>query len=430
MVDVARESAPLLGVAGVCKTLIPGSNPGAASNLRRKDLQQFLRPPKIPGVPTMCPNLRFWGRGSVYPRGARWWAKYRDPATGEVVRQPLGPTVRTRDQAERVLRRTIDRLRADLERPETVTLGQALEGFLADKAPPNRERWTWLTYTKHAAHFRRLLPCQTPMGLVSSEHIRAYRDARTKQGAKPQTVNKERVTLSTLFKWAMRQVPPLVDRNPVLAIPPLTHRRVEQVPCPPKLFAEVVAAVRADAASRPSDQAWRRTLWADVAELGPWTGWRAGEVCAIRVRDLDMKARTCELRSAWNKGGTVTAPFAAEAAPIIARRLAAVKDLGPDAHVFGDPEGGHAYDAMYRWWTKWVAKHADHRPAHLHSTRHAFTTDLDRLSESDALVQKLTRHRTARMRLHYTHRDLAEMRDALSALGRLRKRSRPPRKRE
>jgi integrase len=369
---------------------------------------------------------RFWGKGSVYPRGERWWAKYRDPTTHEVERIPLGASVRTREQAERVLARILARRSSERGREATISLAEALESFLAEKSPPVVAKWTHATYQKHLTHFLNVkngLPTASPLGLVTSDDIRRYRDAR-KKVVKPQTVNKELTTLSTFFGWAMKEEPPLTERNPTVAVGRLEYREEEQRPCPPQLFGEVLAAVRADAEARPAEQAWRPTLWADIAEAAYWTGWRAGELCVIQVAHVDMDAWTVELRSAWNKGGTTIVAIPPEIRGIVKRRMKAFEKR-PEAHVFGDPDGAHAYWKLYAWWGKWVKKHPDHQPAHLHSLRHAFTTDVDRIDgASDALKQKLTRHRTVKMLRRYTHRDLDEQRVALSHLAKLRKRSR------
>lgn len=349
----------------------------------------------------------------IYQRGKTWWVKFY--ANGKPIYRSLGVT----DEADAAV------IKAEIERQQrrgfapivhsVQTVADALKSFLKDKKLQT-ERATWRTYEKHARAIRDLFPCFKRMAEVTSQDVRDYMGRRAKSVG-PRTVNHERTTLSVLWNWAMREEPPLADRNPVLATRPLPLRAQPAKEAPAELVAAYVAALRADAARRPDPvERWLCDVTADAVEVLWWTGWRMGELCGLKLEDVNASTWTCPLRSAWNKGNRDECPIPPEVVPIFEKRLALKQ-----TYVFAAFRGGYAYSAIYKFRCKWLKEHPEHRRAKFHGLRHAMASDLKRSGVDPHTRQGLTRHATQAMLGHYTHDDLGALREAQARLAAWRK---------
>ncbi len=295
------------------------------------------------------------------------------------------------------------------------TLRDLLAKFLDDKRA-KRERGTHDTYEKHARRFMAHLPMGLRACDITADHIDAYMAKRLKDPGRPGrkvgkiTVNKERVTLSTLFRWALRRR--YVERNPVEAVDPFSVRHEEKQPCPPEVYRAFIDAVRRDVADEAIRADFReaRERMADIAEVLWETGLRAGEACRLRPEDVDAKAWTMRVRSAPNKGpATLPVPRAVRA--IFKRRLRLGRPF-----VFGLAEGQNPYRALYVVWDNWQRLHPEHRAAHFHALRHGFSTRCEAAGLDPRVTQALMRHATLKMTGRYSHRGLDVLRDALDVL--------------
>lgn len=359
----------------------------------------------------------------LYWRGKVAWIKYY--AARKPVYKSLGPispaeATRIKEEVERgIATRKVARLV-----PGLLTVEEVLRRFLADKRE-HTEKATSDTYDKHARAIRASFPCNRKIGDIDPEDVREYLRGRRKTVG-PRTVNHERTTLSILWKWAMREE--LVERNPVAATKPYPIRAAPPHAATAELVAGYVAALRAEASGYALPDAWTAELTADVLEVLWWTGWRMGETCALRVADVDTKAWTCPLRSAWNKGNREAVLIPPEVQPIIASRIEIAKARKkPSDFVFGAFLGGNPYRPIYAFRNAWIKAegHSAHRAANFHALRHGYATDLKRAGVDPHTRQILTRHATAGMLGHYTHDDPASLRAAHSLLGEVRRQ--PPR---
>lgn len=307
-------------------------------------------------------------------------------------------------------------IRAPVHLRASIPFGEVLTRFLEDKTA-KREKATAETYAKHVRRFRALLPTSLPANQITPEHIDAFLAARL-AGVKrlrlkaigKRTANKERVSLSTVFNWAVRRR--LVERNPVQAVDPFAVRTEPSEPCPEPVFRNLIAAWRREAAELPrADFRVVRHLMADVWETMWGTGLRMGEVCALRPEDVDLDAGLLTIRSAANKGPGVLPVLSARVLEILAFRV----DLGKPL-VFAGADGQSAYRALYAAWGRWLEIHAEHKPAHPHALRHAFSARCEAAGLDPRVTQALMRHRTLAMTGHYSHRGLDALRAALQRL--------------
>lgn len=350
-----------------------------------------------------------------YRRGGKWYLDWWENGARE--RHPCDAT--TEEEAERARAALELRLaRGRVVLRGAPTLKKLIEDFLADKKV-KRESATHDTYEKHAGHFARILPMALRASEVTPEHVEAYLRTRLEGYGEREdgeqlygpiskiTANKERVTLATIYNWAVRRR--IVDANPVRAVDPFSVRPRKPEACPVDVYHALVSALRAYVRSGPqSDRAASRERMADMVEVMWWTALRAGEVCKIQPEDVDARAEawTLTVRSASNKGAaTIVIPE--QVRPIFRRRLNMKR-----AFVFGLEDGSHGYRALYKSWSTWLKEHPEHRAAHFHALRHAFGRRCEEEDVDPRVTQSLMRHSTLRMTGHYSHRDLDALRDA------------------
>lgn len=325
-----------------------------------------------------------------YEHGRRW-RKMLDPGATKADAEAL---------CEEIERRLKRGLRIVI--PGDLTFAQLLEKFLDAKAS-KREPATIASYRKHGRRFEERFPVRLRLADIGPEDIDGYLKARIKHdGIGERTANKERITLATVFNWARDRG--LVDRNPVKLVDPFSARPVPAAPCPEDLYRAVVAAFRAEAAAAPrGDHKLVRLLAADLYDVIWAMGLRMGEACGLVPADVDLDAWTVTLRSASNKGPRVL-PVPAEVQGVFERRL----DL-EYPWVFASC-GEFAYWRFYKFWGRWLARHPGHAGAHPHALRHAFQRRHEKAGTPEGVIRKLMGHTTAEMHVHYSHRDVADMR--------------------
>jgi integrase len=129
--------------------------------------------------------------------------------------------------------------------------------------------------------------------------------------------------------------------------------------------------------------------WGDVVIFAACTAARIGEVSGCRVRDIDLKDWTWNVRrqTTTAPGGLVdkgtkgkrarTVPLIAELHEMVHQRIAAV-DRDPDARLFTGPRGGRISTAVLRDATYWdeVVSQLGHEHLRRHDLRHT-GPDLD-----------------------------------------------------
>jgi hypothetical protein len=212
---------------------------------------------------------------SKYLRGTTWWVSYRLNGKNEC----RSLKTKNEDVADAALRRLELRIAErtsgeKIELPETITFGEILDRFLEAKRE-TREENTWKNYEKHAVKIRELFPCSLPFVRIRPQHIREFIKTRHQDGLSDRTLNHYHTTISTIFKWARRNIEGAPEENPATAV---EKRRVRMAPpeaCPEEVYLSLIETLRSDATGRGSlDERYIRELLADFAEVLWWTGWR------------------------------------------------------------------------------------------------------------------------------------------------------------
>jgi integrase len=180
------------------------------------------------------------------------------------------------------------------------------------------------------AHFRRILNlAERPMSAITTERVDEFRAVRrTEAGKKPKskvspaTVNKDlrhvKAALRVAVKWGD------LDRMPDVEF----EREPKKLPTyiTPEDFARIYQAC--EAARFPAEcSAGPAAWWRALLMFAQMTGWRIGEILALRWADVDLDAGRAITRAADNKGkrDEVTPLH-----PIVIEHLKPIRAFHPD----------------------------------------------------------------------------------------------------
>jgi site-specific recombinase XerD len=137
----------------------------------------------------------------------------------------------------------------------------------------------------------------------SSADVRQYRQTLSDAGAKPQTINRKLAAVAAYGHWAVQKG--LLENNPAESI-----RSIESVPLAPKWLdkkqrAALVRAIENDLklARQRYPRLWLLRLRdAAIVTLMLNTGLRVGEVCALKLDDVQISERKATLQIRSGKG--------------------------------------------------------------------------------------------------------------------------------
>lgn len=167
---------------------------------------------------------------------------------------------------------------------------------------------------------------------ASSAVIAQYVDARLQQGAQSATINRELAALKRMFRLGYYSTPPMVLRLP--AFPRLQEDNTRTGFVEGSQYATLAGA---------ASELWLRAL----IEVAHTYGWRKQELLGLRVRQIDLAARTIRLDPGTTKnrdGREVTMT------PNIYALLAqCVHGKGPEGHVLTRPDGKPIRDFRKAW---------------------------------------------------------------------------------
>jgi len=266
---------------------------------------------------------------SVFKRGARWYAKYKD-ATGRWCTRPT--TSETKSDAKRLaadLERQAERQRLGLEPLSTddgSTLGDLLlwweDSYFSQTPAFARSRGT----------FHRHLVSSDLSKLsireVTSGRVEQFIQAKTRELA-PQTVNHLRGFLCRVFGAARRAGK--VGQNPILDV----KRRRTPKRLPDFLSADEVPIVLRVVAER----------WRPLFATAVYTGLRKGELLGLLKSDVNLAGRIITVRHSYardtTKGGRAEAvPIASELVPYLECAI----ERSPSKLVFPKEDGSMMSD--------------------------------------------------------------------------------------
>jgi integrase len=348
--------------------------------------------------------------GHVYrverQRGPVWYAKYRLP-DGRQVQRKIGPawSGRTRPplgsftkrQAEDWLRDTLEQARRGTL-PGLVRTGATVADAAAEylryiehdreRKPSTVRGYRWIIDAQ-------ILPTFGQMQLedVTSEHVERW---LTGMGRRASTRTKALVLLQGIFQRA-RKVYRLTS-NPASDVerPSLSRSGDIDVFSPEEVWA------LARAAASEQDGA--------IFLTAAFTGLRAGELLALRWRDVDFAGAVVRVRGSYAGGALPTpksgkvrsVPLAPEVAEALAKLSQRERFAGDDELVFPGEAGAFLDGSALRRRYKAALKRARLRPLRFHDLRHTFGTRM--IAKVDIRrVQEWMGHADIQTTMRYLH---------------------------
>ncbi len=345
------------------------------------------------------------GTGSLIERTDRaghrsWYGKFR---VGErQVKRRLGPAREpgsslglTRTQAERELRRLIEREGSRPAAVERVDLETAAERYIDHVEHVRGRKET--TVTDYRATVRlHLAPFFSGRSLdaIDPQMVEGYLAAKLRSGLARNTIKNHLTLLHGTFSHAVRKG--WAIRNPVDAADLPSAGGVE-----PDIryldHEELEALLRAV----PDDRLGRleKALYLTAA----MTGLRQGELIALRWRDVDWAAGVVRVRRSWTRGqftapksrrSVRAVPLADRLAGELERHFGASEWTGDEDLVFAHPETGGPYDPS-RLRKRFVAAvgRAGLRHVRFHDLRHTFGTRMAAAGAPLRTIQEWMGHR-------------------------------------
>jgi integrase len=276
------------------------------------------------------------GTGSIYlQKGSSvWWVKYYRNG------KPYRESTHAKDEGKAkdfLKRRLAEIITGNFcgPRAERIRVDELAEDFLRDyringrkSLPDAKARWRL-----HLEPFFGNLRAVE----VSSDLVARYVDSRQQQGAENATINRELACLKRMYHLGQRSSPPRVYRMPVF--PSLREDNIR------KGFLEDSAYAKL-ADSCP--ELWFRTL----LELGRTYGWRKGELLRMRVREVDLLAKTLRLEPGTTKNRDGREVTMTQVVYLLLSRCVAGKR--PDDFVLTRENGTPVRDFRKTWWNSCV----------------------------------------------------------------------------
>jgi integrase len=224
------------------------------------------------------------GMGSVYLRGDTWWIKYHRYG------KPFRESAHTdnRRKAERFLKFRLAQLENHSfvgPQVERITVDELAEDYLRDYRINGYKSWE-TAETRWRVHLK---PCFGGMRAVdvamNGDCLSRYVDKRQQEGAKNGTINRELAAFKRMFSLGIKD------------------KKVRQMPDYPHLEEHGVRRgfVEDTQYERLAQACSKRGLWLRAMfEVAYTLGWRAGELLAMRVSQVNLAERTLRLDDSKN----------------------------------------------------------------------------------------------------------------------------------
>ena len=306
---------------------------------------------------------------------------------------------------------------------ENFTIASWVQEWLTSKSA-SRTEGTAARYEKPINDFIAKLGdrANLPLRAITPKDVRSFRDAETKLGKSPVTVNLAHKTIAGAMAAAVRMG--YLDSNPAMAVGYLpTHQdRVEKTVFTPEDVTKLHAAA-------PSED------WKGVILVGYYSGLWLGDAIALKWGNVDLP--NCMLTVTPKKtarlGKKLMIPMHPDLETFLLGHPAGNKDADPvfsslAGLVIGGRNGAsRAFKTIMK--AAGVAagearkkKGKQGRAVSMrsfHSLRHSYVSGLSAAGVPVELRQKLAGHASEQQNLHYTHPEVAALRAAIDKLPRI-----------
>jgi len=161
----------------------------------------------------------------------------------------------------------------------------------------------------------------------------------------------------------------------------------------------------------------------DVIEFGFETGLRPGELCALKVKDLDMRGQQALIQRTWSgsklrettKGKTKRfIPLSDRAFQIAGKHI---PDKHPEAFLFVNPKtmNGYRPKTLNNVWKAFSGL----QTVHYEASRHSFCTQIVESGADVLQARELMRHTNIRSTQKYFHGSIKRLRDIVNQRGKI-----------
>lgn len=339
------------------------------------------------------------GTGNIYQRpNGRWQIQYYDQ-TGRKRRETFTTEAKARKGLDkRIAQRDAGTLdAAENSRVKIDALAESYKLY-AKNSSPKSFWWIEMVWKKHLEPFfggKRA-------GRIGSDDIQAYMGKRMGDGVKGSTINRELQVFKAMFYHGLQSDPPKIAR-----VPRFPEKLTEPKPRAGFLTADQYAAL---------EQHCPKPLRALLA-VGYTFGFRKGELLRLRVREVDLKARTVSLLVGETKSGAGRTVFMTD--DVHALLSEAVKGKQPGDHVFTWP-GGKPIKNFRAAWVK-MTKAAGLDGLLVHDLRRTAVRNLVRAGVSRDVARKISGHETDSIFSRYNITELDDLAEAARKLENSRK---------
>jgi integrase len=330
-------------------------------------------------------RYRVRGLGSVFLRGKVWWYAFN--------RNKLEYRESSNDVRKTV---AIEKLKARIKEIDTMglvktdhTVGDLMEAVFLDyknngKRSLDDAKQRWETHLKPV--FENLRASR-----ITTDMLEEYVSKRDDKGAKLATVNRELALLRRAFRLGHRSTP-----RKVAVIPYFPLRKEENTR----------TGFLADADyDKLAAACTKRGLWLRaMLEVGFQFGWRAGEVRSLRVRHVDLAARTLRLDSHTTKNGEARVAVMPSNLFVLVQQCATGKN--PEDALF-TRDGKAVTDFRGSW--ELACKEAGVPDLLFHDLRRTACRNMDRRGIPETTIMKIMGLKTRAIFIRYRigdHEDL------------------------
>ncbi len=348
-------------------------------------------------------------KGGVYERkdSPFWWITFtlggikRCEKTEIAVSQPGMTKDATRKQA---LAQLEQRLGESKRNPvlirQNVTVADLADLYLADYQINGRKssghaksRWE-----QHLKPFFGVLKA----ACVTGDLVERYKLHRLNQKASNGTINRELAAVRRMFRLGLKRE--TIATAPIISC--LKENNVRRGFIEDATYDKLIRACA------------KRGLWLRaLVEFAYTFGWRKSEVLNLRVRQVDMLARTIRLDDSKNgKGREVTMTGS-----IYALLVACIVGKSPEAYVFTRPDGKAVRDFRKSW--ALACESAGCAGLLFHDLRRCGVRNLVRSGVSEKVAMTITGHQTRSVFDRYNIVSQSDIQDAMTKLETNRKKN-------
>jgi len=276
------------------------------------------------------------GTGSIYHQkgSSVWWVKYYRHG------KPYRESTRTTDQrrAEQFLRQRLAEITTGNfsgPRAERIRVDELADALLRDYRI-NRRRSLQDAEARWRLHLKPFFGNLRAVD-VSSDLVSRYVDARQREGAENATINRELSCMKRMYRMAQQTTPPQVYRVP--AFPKLAEDNIRQGFLEDSAYSRLVNSC---------PEVWFRTL----LEIARTYGWRKGELLHMRVKEVNLLARTLRLEPGTTKNRDGREVTMTDTIHLLLGQCVAGKQA--DDFVFTRNDGTPVRDFRKTWWSACV----------------------------------------------------------------------------